>query len=380
MLSQKLTAELQVVRQQQLYRQARIADSHALDFCSNDYLGLANHVEVSASLQRAVSDYGVGSTGSHLISGHHAEHVQLEEALADFTGREAALTFSTGYMANMGVLDALSKLVPSMAIYSDELNHASLIDGCRLSKATVHRYPHTDVTYLQQNNPGKEHLVVTDGLFSMDGDIAPLPDLANYAASNSGWLVVDDAHGLGVLGENGGGCCEHFGLSQNDVPVLIGTFGKAFGTTGAFVAGSRDLMDYLVQRARTYIYTTAQPPALAAATRVALHLLRTEQWRREHLQQLIQQFKQGANRLGLQLLPSNTPIQPLLLGSAADTMAWSHALQRKGMHVIGIRPPTVPAGTGRLRITLSAKHSAAEVDQLLTALQEVQQAMQRKTY
>lgn len=377
MLQQRLTQTLASISAQNLRREPVVQPAgHSagqLNFCSNDYLGLARHPEVLGALQAAAEQYGVGSTGSHLISGHHQPHHELEAALAEFTGREAALTFSTGYMANMGVIDALAKLLPEPLIMSDQLNHASLIDGCRLSKAQVMRYPHAEHEYLHANAPNREHLLVTDGLFSMDGDLAPLPELVVYAKQRQAWLVVDDAHGFGVLGEHGGGCCEHFGLSSDDVPVLLGTFGKALGTAGAFVAGSRALIEYFIQRARPYIYTTAPPPAIAAATLVALRLVQDESWRREQLQSNIQQFKIGARQLGLQLLPSNSPIQPIIIGDASMTMQWSAALLQRGLQVTGIRPPTVPAGTGRLRVTLSAAHDASDIAHLLEMLRQVQQ-------
>lgn len=353
-----------------LYRQARILPDDANIFCSNDYLGLAQHADIRAALVRAADVYGVGSTGSHLISGHHAEHHALAEELAAFTGRERALVFSTGYMANMGCIDALSQLLPEPVIASDALNHASLIDGCRISKARVVKYAHADVADLQAADVQQPHLIVTDGLFSMDGDVAPLVELADYAQAQSALLMVDDAHGLGVLGAHGGGCCELFGLTAAEVPVLVGTFGKALGTSGAFVAGDADLIDYLVQQSRPYIYTTALPPAVAAATRQALRLVQQDTWRRTHLQALIQQFRRGVVALGLSVpeTAAASPIQPVLLGDVTETMQWSQGLAEQGYYVTGIRPPTVPPGTSRLRVTLSAAHQTEDVDGLLQAM------------
>lgn len=387
-ITENLQQTLRTVRAANLYRQPKtihsvsinksqtanhtqlnMAGREYLSFCSNDYLGLAGHSQIVKASQAALEEFGVGATGAHLISGHTRLHAELEEQVADWLGRERALVFSTGYMANMGVIDALKKCLPAPAtIFSDQLNHASLIDGCRLSKAYVHAYPHADSGFVQQQHPERECLVVTDGVFSMDGDLAPLPELANIARQQGSWLMVDDAHGLGVIGDTGRGCCEYFGLSQQDVPVLMGTFGKAFGVAGAFIAGSSQLIEYLIQRARTYIYTTAQPPAMAAAATAALRIADEEAWRRQHLQALIRQFQQGAAEYGLNLLPSETPIQPIMVGSAAMVMAWSEALWAQGIHVIPIRPPTVPVGTARLRITFSAAHSSDDVQRLLTAL------------
>jgi 8-amino-7-oxononanoate synthase len=341
-----------------------------LTFCSNDYLGLAGHSALVRALQQAAERYGVGSTGAHLISGHTAEHEALEEELADFVGRPRALLFSTGYMANMGVINALTG--PDDRILEDALNHASLLDGGWLSRAEIRRYPHADLAALAQHleqPPMGRQLVVTDAVFSMDGRLAPLVELADLAAAHAATLMVDDAHGLGVLGRAGAGSMDELGLGLAQVPVYMGTLGKALGTFGAFVAGSEDLIEFLIQRARTYIYTTAPPAAVAAATRAALHLARTESWRREHLQALISRLRQGAAELGLPLLPSRTPIQPLLVGEAPLALRLSQALLAEGLLITAIRPPTVPPGTARLRITLSAAHREADIDRLLVALE-----------
>jgi 8-amino-7-oxononanoate synthase len=280
--------------------------------------------------------------------------------------------FSTGYMANLGVLAAL--LGRGDAVFEDRLNHASLLDGGLLSGARLLRYPHADVQALAQRMTGHPHgeaVVATDGVFSMDGDLAPLPALAEIARQQGAWLMVDDAHGFGVIGQEGRGTLDHYGLGLSEVPIVVGTLGKAFGTAGAFVAGSEALIEMLIQKARTYIFTTAAPPAVAAATRVSLRLARREEWRRERLRALVARFRAGARQLGLALTASQTPIQPLLVGDAGRTVTLSEALQEQGILISAIRPPTVPAGTARLRITFSAAHSEAQVDRLLAALESV---------
>ena len=264
-----------------------------VDFCSNDYLGLSAHPEVVEAFVDAARLHGVGARASHLITGHQAEHEALEQELAAYTGRERALVFSTGYMANLGLVRAVG--TRGSAVFGDELNHASLIDGGRLSGATLHRYPHADTAALEQQlaaEASSARFVLTDGVFSMDGDLAPLPALAAACARHGAFLAVDDAHGLGVIGESGRGSLEHFGLSPAEVPALVGTFGKAFGTFGAFAAGSQDLVETLIQRARTYIYTTALPPAVAAATRAALAVSIAEPWRRERVLALTRRFRE----------------------------------------------------------------------------------------
>ncbi|HHM05311.1 MAG TPA: 8-amino-7-oxononanoate synthase [Gammaproteobacteria bacterium] len=339
-----------------------------LSFCSNDYLGLANHPQVVAALQDGATRYGVGSGASHLITGHSRAHQALEEALAAFTGRPRALLFSTGYMANLGTVTALAGR--GEWVFEDRLNHASLLDGGLLSGARLCRYPHADVRALAAKLAAGagERLVVTDGVFSMDGDIAPLPELAAACRRHGAVLMVDDAHGLGVLGPGGAGAVASFGLGVAEVPVLVGTLGKALGTFGAFVAGSAELIETLIQRARSYIYTTALPPALAHATLASLRLAREEQWRRDRLAALVARFRAGAGQLGLELLPSATPIQGMVAGTAARVLAWSAALRDRGVYVSAIRPPTVPEGGARLRITFSARHTVEQVDRLLAAL------------
>ena len=372
-------AELQSLNQQSLYRRRRVVESpqsvlmqldgrQVVNFCSNDYLGLANHPEVIAAFKRGVDQYGVGSGSAHLICGHSHAHHALEDELAAFTGRERALLFSTGYMANLGVISALVGRGDS--VLEDRLNHASLLDGGLLSGARFQRYQHNQLDDLQARlaaSKGKA-LIVSDGVFSMDGDLALLPDLANLAEQHGAGLLIDDAHGFGVLGANGGGIVEHFGLSQQQVPILMGTLGKAFGTFGAFIAGSDALIEYLIQKARTYVFTTAMPAAVAEATRVSLRLLRQEAWRRQHLQALISRFRAGAEQQDLQLMDSATAIQPIILGDSETALLASERLLAQGFWVSAIRPPTVPAGTARLRITFSSLHTEQQVDALLEAL------------
>lgn len=374
----ELAPELSRLRGAGLYRRRRVLgspqrprclvdDRPMLSFCSNDYLGLANHPEVIAALRQGAERWGVGSGSAHLVSGHSAAHEALEEELADFTGRPRALLFSTGYMANLGVISALAGRGDT--VFEDRLNHASLLDGALLSRANLLRYPHRDGSALARlavESPPR--LIATDGVFSMDGDLAPLPTLAEIARDAGAWLLVDDAHGLGILGREGRGTLDHHGLDAQEVPILMGTLGKAFGTFGAFVAGSEALIETLIQRARSYIYTTATPPALAEATRASLAIARREDWRRERLRALIARLRAGAAQLGLPLADSMTPIQPLMAGSTARALAWGRALEAAGILVTPIRPPTVPEGTARLRITLSAAHGEDDVDRLLESL------------
>ena len=339
------------------------------NFCSNDYLGLASDPRLTTAFTRAAARWGVGSGASHLVCGHSLEHHALEEELAAFTGRERVLLFSTGYMANTGIIQAL--LGKDDAVFEDELNHASLIDGGRLARCEYLRYGHNDVADLEQklkaSGAGRK-LVVSDGVFSMDGDVAPLQALARVAQQHDAWLMVDDAHGFGVLGATGGGLAESLVLGQQQLPVLVGTLGKAFGTFGAFVAGSEALVEYLINSARSYIFTTALPPAVAAASRESLRVIREGDDLRARLHDHIAHFRREAATLGLALLASDTPIQPLILGDNERALAWSAALQERGLLVGAIRPPTVPAGTARLRITLTAGHARADVDRLLEAL------------
>jgi 8-amino-7-oxononanoate synthase len=342
------------------------------NFCSNDYLGLAGDPRIVEALRTAAGRWGVGSGAAHLVTGHTAEHHALEEELAAFTGREAALLFSTGYMANVGVITALAGR--GEVLLQDRLNHASLIDGARQSDARLLRYAHADAreaARLAAEHAGQFTLLATDGVFSMDGDVAPLRELAATAQQHDAWLLVDDAHGFGVLGAKGSGSVEAAGLSAQDVPLLVGTLGKACGTFGAFVAGDGEVIELILQRARSYIYTTALPPAVASATRASLAILREEGWRRERVAQLIARFRVGAGERGLPLAASVTPIQPVLVPGAAQCLAASQQLMERGFWVSAIRHPTVPAGTERLRVTLSAGHREADVDALLDALATV---------
>ncbi|MGH8435230.1 MAG: 8-amino-7-oxononanoate synthase [Pseudomonas sp.] len=380
-MSFDLAARLAARHADNLYRQRPLLESPQgpevivdgrplLAFCSNDYLGLANHPEVIAAWRAGAERWGVGGGASHLVIGHSTPHHELEEALAELTGRPKALLFSTGYMANLGAVTAL--VGQGDTVLEDRLNHASLLDAGLLSGARFSRYLHNDAVSLASRlaKASGNTLVVTDGVFSMDGDLADLPALAAAAKARGAWLLVDDAHGFGPLGANGGGIVEHFGLGVEDVPVLVGTLGKAFGTAGAFVAGSEELIETLIQFARPYIYTTSQPPALACATLKSLELLRTEGWRRAHLATLIRQFRAGAQSIGLQLMDSFTPIQPILIGDSGRALRLSQMLRERGLLVTAIRPPTVPAGSARLRVTLSAAHSEAQLQLLLEALAE----------
>ena len=347
-----------------------IGGKRRLSFCSNDYLGLAQHPQLIAALRHAASECGVGSTSAHLICGHRTEHAELEEALAAWTGRERALLFSTGYMANLGVMQTL--LARGDICVQDKLNHACLLDGAKLAGAELKRYPHSDVeaaTRQLRASEGVGSLLATDGVFSMDGDIAPLRELATLCARENATFMVDDAHGFGVMGKSGAGSTEAAELNQYDIPVLMATLGKALGCAGAFVAGSHALIEGLRQFARPYIYTTAMPPALSAATLVAVQITQTEHWRRQKLAALITRFRHGAAQLGLTLSSSSTAIQPILLGDAQTALDAANTLEWRGLLVTAIRPPTVPAGSARLRITFSAAHDEAHVDKLLDALE-----------
>lgn len=364
-----------------LYRRSRLRDGEQgvevvldgrklLSFSSNDYLGLAAHPAIKKAFSAALEREGVGSGAAHLLTGHSRYHQELEEAIVEFTGQQRALLFSTGYMANIGVIDGL--LGKGDVVIQDKLNHASLLDGGRLSDAQQLRYPHANMHLLNQRlhtvSQIENKLIVSDGVFSMDGDIAPLPEIMALAEQHKAAVLIDDAHGLGMLGEKGGGTIEQFGLKQQK-PILMGTFGKAFGTAGAFVAADEVVIEALTQQARSFVYTTAQPPAIAAATLASLQLVQIESWRRDKVQQLIKQFRDGATQLGLPLMVSHTAIQPLLIRDDKKTLKLGLDLERRGILVGIIRPPTVPKNTARLRITLSASHSAKHIEQLLHALE-----------
>ncbi|MDH4134925.1 MAG: 8-amino-7-oxononanoate synthase, partial [Gammaproteobacteria bacterium] len=371
--------DLQQRRDRHLYRSRRLIDSPQgvtvqadgetlLSFCSNDYLGLANDPRVVKAFQDGAARYGVGSGASHLVTGHMRPHHALEEELAAFVGTERALLFSTGYMANLGIAGAL--LDRHATAFEDKLNHASLIDAAHGSAAAVKRYRHLDMAQLggQLAEATGEKLILTDGVFSMDGDLAPLPALMALAQQHGARLLVDDAHGIGVLGANGRGSFEHFGIPLAPPAILLGTLGKGFGTFGAFIAGEEDLIEYLIQSARTYIYTTALPPAVAEATRASLRIVQGEPERRAVLRARVAQFRTGARQLGLTLIDSPTPIQPVILGEAELAVTVSDALRTQGILVPAIRPPTVPAGSSRLRVCFSALHGEGDVNRLLAAL------------
>lgn len=342
-----------------------------LNFCSNDYLGLSQHPHVVAALRAAQE---AGSTASHLVCGHDAHHVALEEAIADWLRMPRALLFGSGYMANLAVLQAL--LDKGDVCVQDKLNHASLIDGARLAGCTLKRYPHADADAAGRQlaaNPEGTALLATDGVFSMDGDVAPLRALVDVARRHGASLYVDDAHGIGALGEGGRGSIDAAGLDVDDVPLRLVTFGKALGGVGAAVAGDAALIEHMLQTARSGIYTTAMPPAQAAATLAAIHIVRGDEGDvlRDRLQSNITRFREGATARGLMPLPSHTAIQPLLIGADAETLTLSKALEQHGYWVVAIRPPTVPEGSARLRITLSAAHTSEQIDGLLDALVEV---------
>ena len=381
----QLQQQLDALEVQGLRRRRRTADSpcaphvsldgrNLLAFCSNDYLGLAAHPLVIAALQEGAARYGAGSGASHLISGHSRAHAVLEERLAEFMAPHLesprALTFSTGYMANLALLSALGG--PDTDLFSEAVNHASLIDGARLSRSTVQVYPHGDTEALEallRASSAPTKLVVTDSVFSMDGDLAPLPALLALCERYGAWLVVDDAHGFGVLGEQGRGALEHFQLRSPQL-VYMGTLGKAAGVGGAFVAAHETVINTLVQRARAYIYTTAAPPALAHALLTSLDIIGGVEGgqRRAHLRLLIERLDATLVLHQWQRLPSITPIQPVIIGGNAESMTAAAALDVQDLWVPAIRPPTVARGTARLRITLSAAHTVADVARLVDAM------------
>lgn len=377
----RLREELAALADQGLARRRRRLDSpcgpramvegrEMLAFASNDYLGLAAHPEIARALADGALAWGAGSGASHLVSGHLRPHETLEQRLAAFTGFARALTFSTGYLANLAVTPTLAPGRDD-AIFADRLNHASLIDAVQLSRARHHRYPHNDMAALERllaASDARTKVIVSDAVFSMDGDLAPLAELLALAERFDAWLVLDDAHGFGVLGPHGEGSLAHCGIPPHPRVILMGTLGKAAGVGGAFVAGSELVIDYLLQKARSYIFTTAQPPAVACALVKSLALIAAGDARRARLQALIRQLQEGLAGLPWALLPSQTAIQPLIVGDNEATLALSQALWERGLWVAAIRPPTVPAGTARLRISLSAAHSEADVARLVDTL------------
>ncbi|WP_018624133.1 8-amino-7-oxononanoate synthase [Kangiella aquimarina] len=387
---QKLQARLEQRKAQDLLRQRltiegaqgvriRAEGKEYLNFSSNDYLGLANHPKLNEAMQKAAKQYGAGSGASHLIIGHSDQHHALEQEIADFLGTERALLFSTGYMANYGVLTCLPE--KNDLIIQDKLNHASLIDGGMASPAKMLRYAHADMDSFerQMKQPADTRLVVTDGVFSMDGDIAPLPELVSSCNAHKASLMIDDAHGFGVLGEQGKGSLEHFGLAQQSADIYMATLGKALGGFGAVVAGNELLIESLIQFGRSYIYTTAMPAAVAAANRAGLKLIQEESWRRQQLKMNIDYFRRLANEYDIPLMPSETAIQPVLIGRNDKTLAVSRALKEAGILLVAIRPPTVPENSARLRVTLTAEHSTDDIDYLLEQLSaEINKANQQK--
>lgn len=345
-----------------------------LAFCSNDYLGLANHPSMIEAMHQSAQSYGVGSGASHLVNGHNREHQSLEEELADWLGYDRVMLFSTGYMANLGVIAALAS--KDTGVIQDKLNHASLIDGAKLAGAKMRRYLHCDLASASKvlanaaQHQTRSSLLVTDGIFSMDGDRAPLSELAALCRQHEAIMMVDDAHGLACSGATGKGSMELEGLSADDVPLLVGTFGKAFGTSGAFVACSHDFADYLTQFSRPYIYTTAMSPAIVGATRASLAIIKSEEGQvlRQKLAANIAYFREAVGQLPVELMHSDTAIQPIMLGESELAIKVSNALKEKGIWCTAIRPPTVPKGSARLRVTLSAQHSFEQISHLVDSL------------
>ena len=381
-----LQKQLQQQQKSQRYRQRKIVETaqdvviemggkQYLNFCSNDYLGLANHPRLIKRQKQALDLYGCGSGASHLVCGHSSAHHLLEEELAEFLGVESVLLFSSGYMANLGVMSAI--LTRHDSVFEDRLNHASLIDAGIAAPAKMKRYAHADMGVLEQqlSVSGSPHkLIVSDAVFSMDGDIAPITDLVQLAEKYSAWLMLDDAHGFGVLGEQGRGSLEYCQLQPEQVDIYMATLGKAMGVSGAFVAGSKALIETLIQFSRTYTYTTAMPAVLAETIRESLLLLQQEAWRREKLIELIHYFRRCASQLGIVLTDSSTAIQPVMIGDNQTTMYLAEELMNQGIYVAAIRPPTVPENTARLRITLSANHQKENIDRLLDVLKKAMRA------
>jgi 8-amino-7-oxononanoate synthase len=377
-----LNDRLEALRAREMYRRPRVVESRQgrvlevdgrelLNFCSNDYLGLAGDARIAGAFKQGAEQWGVGSGASHLICGHTAAHEALEEALAEFTGRPRALLYSSGYGANVGVINAL--LTEGDHVFEDRLNHASLLDGGWISRASFAWFGHRDYSDLAAqmaplDGARARILVVTDGTFSMDGDQCGLDDAIEVCRSRQAWMMVDDAHGIGVHGREGVGLVDPDRYTTDDVPVLVGTFGKALGTSGAFVAGDEALIETLIQRSRNYIFTTAMPSAVAVATLASLQIARDEVWRRERLVTLVARFRSGAADLDYELLDSGSPIQPVIIGDPGRTLAISRALEAAGCLCTPIRPPTVPEGTSRLRITITAAHTDDDIDVLLDAM------------
>lgn len=386
-MANSISQQLAALKQQGAYRhrqpvqspqgvEVRINEKSFISFCSNDYLGLANEPRVCQAATKAISQFGLGSGASQLISGYSSLHVSLEEKLADFFGYQRCLLFSSGYLANLGVISAFS--TRQSLILEDKLNHASLIDAARYAGSHLKRYRHRDVSHASQIiDYSKPHscLLVSDGVFSMEGSIAPLQQLAQLKRKFTGKLIIDDAHGIGVLGDHGKGCLEDCGLDHNDIDILIGTFGKSFGCSGAFVLSDHDHIEFLIQKARTLIYTTAPPAALAAAAILSLDIIQHEPERRLRLQNNIDYFRQAMIPTKLNLLDSRTAIQTIILGENEQALWFSQQLENKGLLVMAIRPPTVPKNSARLRITLSSEHSHHQIDLLINALLEIETSL-----
>lgn len=371
----KLTgiSKLQKRKQDNLYRARYVLQKNNLSFSGNNYLGLANHPDVISAYKKGADQYGVGACASGLLGGYSYAHQALEEELAEFLGYEDVLLFSTGYMANIGVLTALYG-EESDHIFMDRLNHASLIDGCRYSGARFERYQHRNISDLKlrlSKSTAQNKLICSDSLFSMDGDLAKISELVDVARQSQSLLMIDDAHGVGTLGNQGRGALSYFNLKATDVQILVGTLSKAFGTFGAFVAGEKVIIESLIQFARSYIYTTALPSSIVEATRASLKLIQQEDWRRDHLSVLIKRFQKGAAEMNLHVLTSNTPIQILIIGKSEQANQVAISLKQLGIIVDLIRPPTVPNNTARLRIGLTANHTEEQVDILLEALNKV---------
>jgi 8-amino-7-oxononanoate synthase len=380
MIWDELQGELDTLAGEGLKRRRRILDSpcgpvctvdgrEVISFCSNDYLGLANDPRLIAAAQAAAAQWGVGSGASHLVSGHLRPHEALESALAEFVGFPRALSFSTGYMANLAIVPAL--VGRGDAVFADKLNHASLIDAAQLTHADSRRYAHGDIAALSamlESSSAKRKLILTDAVFSMDGDIAPLPELLELAERHDAWLVIDDAHGFGVLGEHGRGSLSHFSLPASRRIVLMGTLGKAAGVAGAFVAADALVIEWLLQRARSYIFTTAASPITAATLVEAVKLIAAADDGRANLVRHIAQLRAGLAGTRWQLLHSDTAIQPIIVGDNAEAVRIAEALLERGLWVPAIRPPTVPKGTARLRVSLSAAHTEVHIAALVDAL------------
>ena len=379
-----ISQHLSNLKQQGAYRQRRQLDSpqdievvvdgkNFLSFCSNDYLGLANDTRVCLAAKDAISNFGVGTGASQLITGYTSLHASLEEQLAEFLGYPRCVLFSSGYLANLGVISAFSSR--HSLILQDRLNHASLIDAARYAGGYLKRYQHRDINHANEiiaSSQSEQHLIVSDGVFSMEGSIAPIEQLHQLKRDTNDKLIIDDAHAIGVLGTKGKGSLEHLGIEPSKVDILIGTFGKAFGGSGAFVLGDNDTVDFIIQKARTLIYTTAPPASLAAAAIQSLNIIINEPERRQRLHNNIQYFRKALSATTLELLNSITAIQTIIIGENKQTLWFSKQLEKHGLLVLAIRPPTVPINTARLRITLSSEHTQQQIDQLVNALLDIE--------